>query len=233
VDLDDGEVFGDTEDDRRQCLEDVAQTHGETLMRQFVANLDQLRHYKAGEQEIDLVGHIKNDPIGHATGQRTGRTVEELLTRCSLYIGDPQYLDSWPLTDYDGVVKAEDDWLVRLLLSFAWQVFTLPNQDEETNRALDTVASARKDFYASEKLNAQKRELAAQQEKLAAEQARRSAGGRAAAVSEERSANREAVVREWASLSNRPKRDRAAIIAERLGIAAGQVRRHARKAGLR
>jgi hypothetical protein len=223
-------------------------------MKQFVANLAQLRHYKAGEQEIDLVGHIKSDPIGQAAEQRTGLTAEELLTGCSLYIGDPQYLDSWPVTDYNGVVKAEDDYLVRLLLSFAWQVSTLPNQDEQTDRALDTVAQARKDFYASEKLEAQKRDLATkqgtldakqadleaqrlelvvQQKKLDAERERRSAGGRAAAMSEKRSSNREDVVREWASLSNKPKRERAGIIAGRLGITAGQVRRLVRKAGLR
>jgi len=216
-------------------------------MKCFQANLDQLRHHKAGDEDVDLLGHIKNDPIGQAAEQRTGRTVEELLAGCSLYIGDPQYLDSWPFTDYDGVVKVEDDWLVRLLLSFAWQVSTLPNQDEETDRALDTVAQARKDFYAREKLDAQtrelaakqadldaqKRDLAAKQQKLDAEQDRRSAGGRAAAMSEKRSRNREAVIREWASLNNKPKRDRAAIIAERLGITAGQVGCLARKAGLR
>jgi hypothetical protein len=216
-------------------------------MKQFVADLEQLRHYKAGEQEIDLVEHIKSDPIGQAAEQRTGRTVEELLTGCSLYIGDPQYLDSWPLTSPAEFVRAEDQFDLRLLLCLAWYLVTPPNQDEETSRALDTVAQARNNFYANEKLDAQrrelatkqadldaqKRELAAQQEKLDAERERRQAGGRAAAVSEKRSANRDAIGREWASLSNKPQRDRAAIIADRLGITAGQVRRHLRKAGLR
>jgi hypothetical protein len=258
MDIDDGEVFGDAEDD----LENAAQPGGATLIspeefrapERFEADLGKLRHWRAGDQEIDLLTVITNDEIAKAAEKRTGRKAEEILSTCTLLIGDVQFLDSWIVLWPNRFIRAEDQFPVRLLLQFAWWYSTLPNQDRETDRALASVSDAITRFRADteldarqEKLDAQRQELAAkqadleaqrlelvaQQEKLDAEQERRSAGGRAAAVSEKRSANREGLIQQWASVNNKPEHERATLIAKRLGITAGQVRRLVKKTGLR
>jgi len=194
--------------------------------KRFKVDLDRLRHYKTGDQEIDVLAMITNDDIAKDAEERTGRKAEEILSKCTLLLSDVQFLDSWIVLWPNRFIRAEDQFPVRLLLQFAWWYSTQPNQDQETDRALASVSDAITRFRAD-------RELDARQKKLDAEQERRSAGGRAAAMSEKRNTNREAVMREWASLNNKSKHDRAAIIAERLGITAGQVRRHVKKAGLR
>jgi hypothetical protein len=185
----------------------------------FVADLEQLRHHEAGDREIDLLAVITNDEIAKAAEERTGRKAEEILSKCTLLTGDFQFLDSWIVVWPNGFAKAEDQFPVRLLLLLAWSYSTRASQNKGTDRALASVSDAIVRFRAGQK--------------LAAENRRRRAGGVAAAMSEKRSASREAVMRAWASLNNMPKRYRATIIAKRLGIAAGQVRRHVKKAGLR
>ena len=143
MDLDDGEVFGDADDDSRQCLEDVAQPGGVTLVppeemwapKEFEADLEKLRHWRAGDQEIDLLAEIRNDEIAKAAEDRTGRSAEEILSNCTLVIGDVQFLDSWIVLWPSRFIRAEDQFPVRLLLQFAWWYSTPPNQDRETDRS--------------------------------------------------------------------------------------------------
>ena len=107
----------------------------------FLANLEQLRHYRAGEREIDLLAEILNDEIAKAAEERTGRGAEEILAVCRLVIGDFQYLASWSVLWPSRFAKAEDQFTVRLLLLLAWWYSTPPNRDTETNRALESVSA--------------------------------------------------------------------------------------------
>ena len=117
TDLEDGEVFGDAEDD----LEDATQPGEVTLIspeefrapEQFVADLEKLRNWKAGDQEIDLLAVITDDEIAKAAEERTGRKAEEILSRCTLLIGDVQFLDSWIVLWPNRFIRAEDQFPVR------------------------------------------------------------------------------------------------------------------------
>jgi hypothetical protein len=152
--------------------------------------------------------------------EKTGHSFREILKECQLVLGgQPDYPDTWPIRWPPGYISPEHGPLVRAVLFLTWQPSADDYRDEDLqrrhNRAVDWMAHHVAGVH------------------LTAEHRRRQAGGRAAAMSEKRSSNREDVVRGWASLSNKPKRERAATIASRLGITAGQVRRHVRKAGLR
>jgi hypothetical protein len=109
--------------------------------------------------------------------------------------------------------------MVRAVLLLVWAFSKDDLRDDDLNRRHDRVPDWMAHYVAGRQLTAEHR--------------RRQAGGRAAANSEDRTARREDVRREWLSLLHKPERDRAAIIAERLGITAGQVRRVVRKTGLR
>jgi hypothetical protein len=150
----------------------------------------------------------------------TGHSFREILKECHLVLGgQPDYPDTWPIRWPCGYVSSEHGHLVRAVLFLTWHPSADDYRDEDLQRRHERTVDWMAQYLAGVHATAEHR--------------RRQAGGRAAAVSEKRSANREAVVRAWASLNNMPKRDRAAIIAKRLRIAAGQVRRHVKKAGLR
>ena len=193
-------------------------------MREFHADVPSLRTWtRADGKRIDLISYVKGHPIGQAAEERTGHTVEEILSKSGLLMGDVQFIGGW-IVESDGFTRAEDQFCVRLLLCFAWQLSTLPNQDEWTDRALASVADEITTFCLSERLSAQ-------QNKLDAEQQRRRAGGLAA--SENRKGRYHCAAEIWRNLEGTPKHDRAAIIAKRLQITPGTVRRHLKKAGLR
>jgi len=152
--------------------------------------------------------------------KKTGHSLREILKECQLVLGgQPDYPDTWPIRWPCGYVLREHGPLVRAVLLLSWHPSAEDYRDEDLKRRHDRTVDWIAQYVSGMRLTAEHR--------------RRQAGGRAAAMSEKRSSNREDVVREWASLSNKPRRERAAIIATRLGVAAGQVRRHVRRAGLR
>jgi len=150
----------------------------------------------------------------------TRHSFREILKECHLVLGgQPDYPDTWPIRWPCGYISPEHGPLVRAVLFLTWHPSADDYRDEDLQRRHDRAVDWLAQYVSSVRLTAEHR--------------RRQAGGRAAAMSEKRSSNREDIVREWASLSNKPKRERAGIIAGRLGITAGQVRRHAKRAGLR
>jgi hypothetical protein len=126
----------------------AAQAQAARPWKDFHGDVDSLRSWTRSDgKKIDLVAHIESDPIGQAVEKRTGRTVEEILTTCCLFIGDGA-IDTWHVPRLPESWEPKNRDLVRLLLGFAWQLSTLPNQDKETDRALEKVAEARRTFYA-------------------------------------------------------------------------------------
>jgi hypothetical protein len=198
-------------------------------LRYITPDLEKLRHYRAGGKESDLVAYLKSGTIGKAVEKRTGRTVEELLSGCRLVMGDFQFLDSWIILCSDSLVKAEDQFHVRLLLLHAWSLSAMPNQDEETDRALASVADAITQFQTGI-------ELAARQEKLTKHHRDRQDAGRAAR-GKVKSRNEEEVKRRWeASVAPEYGRCKAISIAltkERHPISPKTVERIVARLGLR
>jgi len=229
ADVEGGEVFRGMDDYLDQMKAPLPPS-GVTLvspqdikaLKRFKADLEQLRHYKAGGEETDLLEYIRRHPVGKAAEKRTGRTVEELLSECNLIIGEVPYLASWIIhgTGKEDFIKAEDQFPVRLLVCFAWQLSTRPNQDKETDRALACVAGAIAHFHAGEKLDAENR--------------RRKAAAAASALKRKRRGDktRRKVVKMWRDLEDHEPHERAGIIASRLGITSGMARRHLKKAGV-
>jgi len=150
---------------------------------------------------------------------KTGHTFRDILKNCQLVLdGQPEYPDTWPIRWPCGFVTAENGHLVRAALLLVWAFNRDDLGDEDLRRRHDRAVDWMAHYVAGVKLTA--------------EYKRRQAGGRAASRSESRNENRDVVIQHWASLSNRPTHERAALIAERIGITPGQVRRLARKAGL-
>jgi len=196
-------------------------------MREICADLADLQARRAADGR-DFLSVLKTHPICIEAEARTGRSVEELLMGSRLLLGDPQYLDSWPVTCADGFVKAEDDSAVRLLLAWAWWMVTPPNQDGGTSRALDTVSESVARHLHDTEL----------QGKRAAEVARRKAGGRKRAKRLKAQARRGSrpVVAEWRAYEKQGRGDRhlwAALIARKLDLPRRTVDRYLKQAGCR
>jgi len=150
----------------------------------------------------------------------TGHSFREILRKCQLILGgQPDYPDTWPIRWPCGFISTEHGLVVRAVLFLTWHPSADEYRDEDLKRRHAKAVDWMAHYVAGRHLTAEHR--------------RRQAGGRAAAGSEVRNQNREAVIKAWSSLKNRPERDRASIIADRVGITVGQVRRLVKKAGLR
>ena len=151
---------------------------------------------------------------------KTGHTFQEILTNCQLLLdGQPDYPDTWTIRWPCGFIAPDNGHLVRAALLLVWAFNDDDPRDENLQRRHERAVDWMAHYVAGVRLTAEHR--------------RRQAGGHGAAASDKRTANRKAVVRQWMSLSNRPTHERAAIIADRLGITARHVRRLLRKSGLR
>jgi hypothetical protein len=168
-----------------------------------------------------VLDNVRDNALTQAAMKATGLTLEELAANVKIEPGEPMFPETWPLSFPAGLFPDACLLAVHPLAVMLW----LYSNNAEHHP--DCQAAAGRYLVEHEYALAYSDGVAVQKG--------RSTGGENAGVERREAAQQKhsEIIERWHSLGSRPERNRAAIIAERLGYTSKHVREVLRKANLR